>query len=120
MAIGKKILSRNNVSIALLFLVLLRLVPFNLLHYHNGVFASFKASTNIFISENNSDYQLAEKTSSCSFHQFLDLINHAFSLDATFQYVTTSLFGNNQSIYFEGQSTDVAIYILNKGSPMLA
>ena len=120
MSISKNTGSRNFISLTLLFLILLRLVPFNLLHYHNGEFASFNVSSNAANSQNTSESSLIEATNSCTFHEFLDLINHGFFIDPQLQIFEAPLFNEEFILYTENRLDVISIYLLNKGSPMPA
>jgi len=120
MSISKKLFSRNLISLALLLLILLRLVPFNLLHHHNGEFASFNVSVDISDTQTTNERFLDEASNSCTFHQFLDLINHGFFIDSNLRIFNADLFDEEHIQYTENRLDVISIYILNKGSPALA
>jgi hypothetical protein len=114
----QNIFSRERVSIILLLLISIRLIPFNLLHYHNGEFAGFKAI--IIIADTDDNSHLDISTTSCTFHQFLDLINHGFFLDTGGEIIFPDDFSERVIVYSKNKPQVFFIHILNKGSPFLS
>ena len=118
---NKKSTYRRHLSVILLLLIAVRVVPFGLLHYHNGYFASFEAGASIPPSfENNADSQVKDSSGPCSIHQLIDLINNGFQLGTTLQIINVAIYKDNINLYTEDRLEIISVYILNKGSPIPA
>lgn len=115
---SNKILTRFRISLILLLLISVRLVPFNLLHYHNNQFASFEVfSGNV---GNQSDTEtISNDTPYCTFHQFLSLTSNGFVLEVDNGLREPVGYEIGDTAIIELSSTLLFFDILNKGSPLL-
>ena len=119
MWLDNKIFSRARIGLILLLLISVRLVPFNLLHYHNNQFANFEALSN------NARHQSTEEAISndapyCAFHQFLSLTNNSFTLDSETQIIEPVTNNTGLTLQYESRAKYLLLNILNKGSPLPA
>lgn len=117
---NRKNIYRRHLSVILLLLIAVRIVPFGLLHYHNGNFASFETSA--FSAQglgNNIESLVKEPTGTCSLHQLLDLINNGFYVGTALQILNTGIYNDNIILYTENRLDVISVNILNKGSPVL-
>ena len=112
---------RRHLSVILLLLIAVRVVPFGLLHYHNGNFASFEQNASITSNfEKNAESQVKESSGPCSIHQLIDLINNGFQVGTILQFLNEAIYNDNINLYTEYRLEVISVYILNKGSPLLA
>jgi len=114
----KKFLTRARIGLILLLLISVRLVPFNLLHYHNNQFANFEAFNN------STGHQLTKEAISndapyCEFHKFLSLTSNSFVLDVGNNLLEPASYDIVITTIVEPKSTYLHLDILNKGSPLL-
>ena len=118
---NRKSTYRQHLSVILLLLIAVRVVPFGLLHYHNGNFANFEASASTLSSfENNADSQVKDSSGPCSIHQLIDIINNGFQLGTILQIINVAIYNDNINLYTEHRLEVISVYILNKGSPKLS
>ncbi len=115
---SNKILTRARISLILLLLISVRLVPFNLLHYHNNQFASFEIFTDD-VSHQSSTETLSNDAPYCTFHQFLSLTSNGFVLEIDNELIEAVNHDIGTTVVFELSSTLLFFDILNKGSPVL-
>jgi hypothetical protein len=117
---NKKSTYKRHIGFILLLLIAVRVVPFGLLHYHNGKFADFQAS-NYSTQElpNNTETLLKDSRGSCSLHELLDIINNGFFVGSDLQIIETGIYNDNINLYTENRLEAISINILNKGSPVL-
>ncbi len=116
---SNKILTRARISLILLLLISVRLVPFNLLHYHNNQFASFDALVS------SSEHYSTEETISddppyCTFHQFLSLTSNSFVLAIGVEIFEPIINNSGLTLQIESRAKHLLFNNLNKGSPLLA
>ena len=115
----KKNFQRNGISLVLLLLISIRLVPFNLLHYHNNKFADFEA-LGITNGRQQIEDTITLERNGCSFHQFLSLISHNFVFDAEYKISEPIEYGIGTTPISDSKAEFILFEILNKGSPKLA
>lgn len=113
-----KIFVKARISLVLLLLLSVRLIPFNLLHYHNSQFASYEiysGSVSLwYLPETISD-----DSSSCSFDKFLSLTGTGFVLEIEGALIEPVIHDIAITSISELRSTLLLVHILNKGSPQL-
>lgn len=113
-----KIFTRIRISLILLLIISVRLVPFNLLHYHNNQFANFTALNN-FDKPFSHEETISDDIPYCVFHKFLTLTAGSFVL-ASDALKVEPVIKNSASIFqIELRETSWLFAILNKGSPRL-
>jgi len=112
-----KILTRARVSLVLLVLISVRLIPYNLLHYHNNQFTSLEV-LNIKTGHKSTEEAISNEAPKCSFHQFLSLTNNSFVLDVESQIFEPT--GNyiGATLQIESRAKYLPFSIMNKGSPL--
>jgi len=115
----KQLFSRSQLGGILLLLILLRLVPFNFLHYHNGTFGGNKVVISNPVSQSD-DPIWENNTGYCSFDQFLELIAHGFLVSPVYTVFVEDNYRNYYAILVKSDQLGYSIYLLNKGSPILA
>jgi len=116
---NNKIFSRTRIGIILLLLITVRLVPFNLLHYHNNQFANFEA-LNSWAGHQSTEEAISNDAPYCAFHQFLSLTSNIFVLDVGHKLLDSANLEITITIIIELKSSYLLFDILNKGSPLLA
>ena len=114
-----KIFTRARIGLILLLLISVRIVPFNLLHYHNNQFANFDA-LNSWSEHQSTEEAISNDASYCAFHQFLSLTSNSFVLDVGNNLLEPARYDFVIIIIVESKSTYLYLDILNKGSPLLA
>ena len=115
---ANKFRTRARISLILLLLISVRLVPFNLLHYHNNKFASFKMFI-ADVSHQSSTETLSNDAPYCTFHQFLSLTSNGFVLEIDNDLIEAVNHDIGITVVIEHSSTLPLFDILNKGSPIL-
>lgn len=114
---NNNIITRNRISIVLLFLITLRVVPFGLLHFHNNHFASFDALSLIAdFPEEDESLDIAKPA--CSFHQFLTLINNGFVVEDETEISEPDIKSTEPTVLSESKVKYLLLGIWNKGSPL--
>ena len=116
---SNKILTRTRISLTLLLLISVRLVPFNLLHYHNNQFASFEMFIDD-VSHQSSTETISNDAPYCTFHQFLSLTSNSFVLDIDAEIFEPIINNTGLTLQIESRAKYLLSNILNKGSPLLA
>ena len=110
--------TRNRLSIVLLFLMVIRVVPFGLLHYHNNNFANFEALS-IIADLPSEEESLDIANPACSFHEYLTLISNGFVTVVESEILNTKVLNTGSTILFDSVTKHHLFDILNKGSPEL-
>ena len=113
-----KIFTRARIGLILLLLISVRLVPFNLLHYHNNQFANFEA-LNSSAGHQSTEEAISNDAPYCEFHQFLSLTSSSFVLDVEDKLLEPASYDIVVTSIVESKSTYLHLDILNKGSPLL-
>ena len=113
------ILTRARISIILLLLISVRLIPFNLLHFHHYQFAAFEMFSGI-IGHQPTAETINNYTPSCSFDKFLSLTGTGFVLGISNNLIEPACYDIGTTALLEIRSTQLLFDILNKGSPQLA
>ena len=113
-----KFLARTRISLILLLLISVRLIPFNLLHYHQNQFAGLQTLRgNVGI---QSDAKAIYKDiPTCSFDQFLSLTSTGFVLGSCPDFIVSASTEIGKTIILELRAKQLLHEILNKGSPLL-
>jgi hypothetical protein len=115
---SNKILNRARISLILLLLISVRLVPFNLLHYHNNQFASFDLFSDA-VSHQSATETISNDAPYCTFHQFLSLTSNGFLFEHDNE-IVEPVIDDRGSTEIIGLSSALLLFdILNKGSPLL-
>lgn len=115
---SNKILTGTRISLILLLLISVRLVPFNLLHYHNNQFASFEVFSG-GVGNQSATAAISNDTPYCTFHQFLSLTSNGFVLEIDNELFESVKHEIGTTTIIELSSTLLFFDILNKGSPLL-
>lgn len=102
-------------SILMLCLMLIRVTPFNILHYHNQQFADVEGLSPVLLTdvETNLDVHVVN----CALHQYFSLLQHSFIYSAEFELNTTSPKQVFIPAHNSGIPAQIYIDINNKGSP---
>jgi hypothetical protein len=116
---NNNLITRNKISIVLLFLLSLRVVPFGLLHYHNNHFANSDALS-VIADLPSEEVTLDIENPACSFHQFLTLVNNGFVVEMESEMLEPVVIGTDLIVLPESRVKYLLFKILNKGSPLLA
>ena len=114
---NNKIFTRARIGLVLLLLISVRLVPYNLLHYHNNQFANF-AALNRSASHQSTEETISNDAPYCTFHQFLSLTSNIFVLDSEAEIIEPIINNLGATIEFESRAKYLLFDILNKGSPL--
>lgn len=113
------LITRNQISIVLLFLLSLRVIPFGLLHFHNNNFTNFDA-LGVIAELPSEEVTLEIENPACSFHQFLTLVNNGFVVEMECEMLGPVVIGTDLIVLPESRVKYLLFKILNKGSPLLA
>jgi hypothetical protein len=116
---NNKAFTSSRTSLILLLLISVRLVPFNLLHYHNNQFANFDALIN-GAGHQSTEEAISNEVPYCAFHQFLSLTSNSFVLNVGVNLLKPARYDIVITTLVESESTYLHLDILNKGSPLLA
>jgi len=115
---NNNLITRNRISVVLLLLMVIRVVPFGLLHYHNNQFANFEALS-IIADLPSEEVSLDISNPACSFHDFLTLISNGFVTEVESEILNTKIPNTGSTILFDSVTKYYLFDILNKGSPRL-
>ena len=110
--------TRNRLSVVLLFLMVIRVVPYGLLHYHNNIFANFEALS-IIADLPSEEVSLDIANPACSFHDFLTLLSNGFVTEVGSKVLNTKVLNTGSTVLFDSETKHHLFDILNKGSPRL-
>ena len=113
------LITRKRLSVVLLLLIVIRVVPYGLLHYHNNYFANFEALS-IIADLPSEEVSLDIANPSCSFHEFLTLINNGFITEVDSKTLNSKDPNTGSTVLFDSVAKHHLFEILNKGSPRLA
>ena len=112
-------LTRTRISVILLLLISVRLIPIDLLHYHQSQLdGSEMVSGNIGIL--TVEKAISSEIPTCSFDKFLSLTSTGFVLDNGNGIVVSTRNVISTTTILELSSKQLLREILNKGSPLLA
>ena len=112
------LITRNRLSLVLLFLMVIRVVPYGLLHYHNNYFANFEALS-IIADLPPEEVALDIENPACSFHEFLTLISNGFITEVESKILNSKDPNTGSTVLFDSVAKHHLFEILNKGSPRL-
>ena len=114
----KKYLTVRKIGSLLLLFILMRLVPFNILHDHNNTFANYDAFTTLPTSHSYEKSIILDDLS-CTFDQYLTLLSQSFVVNTCSTHNVPFVYYNGTNHKPELESWFQSLDKLNKGSPKL-